>query len=66
MQHFIAFLKLVQVSISDHLGRLDDELFDNIENSQGSGHASMLVTYQGKQELLEKGDLSLIREQSAA
>ena len=62
----MAFLKLVQVSISDDLVRLEDELFDKsvtIHNSgRGLDDSSPLVTYQGK---MDKADLSLIREKSA-
>lgn len=56
------------MSISDDLVCFEDELFDKsvpLGDSQGSGNAPMLVTYQGKKEIIEKGDLSLIREQSA-
>ena len=66
LQNFVAFLRLVQVSVSDDLVRLEDQLFDqSLSDSQAlsTGEASMLVTYQGQP--LRK-DLSVIREQSMA
>ena len=64
IQDFVAFLRLVQVSVTDDLVRLEDELTDQaalLGDSQDPANQTLLLTYHGTQ---KKSELSLIHERS--